>query len=137
MHIWEHDNSISYYNLLNIDYEWIQSPVGERLRETYRNIHIFISSSTQEGCHNPPREAMAAECALVATNVGCIPDIAEDNVNAFVVNPGSSEEIVDKVSQLIECPDLINKLASTGKERILLDTWDSKVNQFESYLENL
>ena len=27
----------------DVEYEWVQSPVGEKLRETYRKIHIFIS----------------------------------------------------------------------------------------------
>ena len=121
----------------DVEYEWVQSPVGEKLRETYRKIHIFISSSLQEGCHNPPREAMAAECALVATNVGCIPDIAKNNINALIVKPGSTNEIVNAVTELINCPEKIQNLASNAKQRILLDTWDSKVYEFESVLNNL
>ena len=118
-------------------YEWIHAPVGEDLRETYRRIHIFISASLQEGCHNPPREAMAAECAVVATNVGCIPDIAEHNLNALIVSPGSVNELEEAISRLICSPKLIKKLSREGKERILKDTWESKVLKFEKCLETI
>ena len=121
----------------DLEYEWIQSPVGEELRETYRKIHIFICPSLREGCHNPPREAMAAECALVATNVGCIPDIATNNLNALIVNPGSEDEIANAVCKLIDTPNMIKKLSLNAKKRILLDTWDSKVTEFETFLNNL
>ena len=119
------------------EFEWIHAPVGEDLRETYRRIHIFISPSLQEGCHNPPREAMAAECAVVATNVGCIPDIAKDNLNALVIRPGSVNDLEDSISRLISSPNLIKKLSINGKNRILEDTWDSKVTKFENCLETI
>ena len=121
----------------NEDYEWIQAPVGEKLRETYRRIHIFISSSLQEGFHNPPREAMAAECALVATNVGCIPDIAKNNINSLVVNPGSYVEIENAVIELINSKEKIISLGLNARDTILLNTWDSKVSEFELFLKNI
>ena len=80
---------------------------------------------------------MAAECALVATNVGCIPDIAKNHINALVVNPGSSDEIADAVIQLIKFPEKISKLAFNAKNTILLDTWEKKVSEFESFLNNI
>ena len=73
------------------------SPCWRKLREVYRKIHIFISPSLQEGFHNPPREAMAAECAVIATNVGCIPDIGENNKNMKIVNPKSSSSIANAI----------------------------------------
>ena len=111
--------------------------MGEKLRETYRRIHIFISSSLQEGFHNPPREAMAAECALVATNVGCIPDIAKNNINSLVVNPGSYVEIENAVIELINSKEKIISLGLNARDTILLNTWDSKVSEFELFLKNI
>ena len=80
---------------------------------------------------------MAAECAVVATNVGCIPDIAKDNLNALVIRPGSVNDLEDSISRLISSPNLIKKLSINGKNRILEDTWDSKVTKFENCLETI
>ena len=80
---------------------------------------------------------MAAECAVVATNVGCIPDIAEHNLNALIVSPGSVNDLEEAISRLIYSPKLIKKLSKEGKGRILKDTWESKVLKFEKCLETI
>ena len=64
-------------------------------------------------------------------------NIAKNNINALIVKPGSTNEIVNAVTELINCPEKIQNLASNAKQRILLDTWDSKVYEFESVLNNL
>jgi glycosyltransferase involved in cell wall biosynthesis len=50
--------------------EYHQRIYGKELADLYRSCDIFISPSLQEGCQMPPMEAMAAQCAVVATNVG-------------------------------------------------------------------
>ena len=118
----------------DLEYEWVQAPSGESLREVYRKIHIFISPSLQEGFHNPPREAMAARCALIATNVGCIPDIGIDNENMIKVKIKDSEAISNAIMRLVNNIELREKIALAGEQRIKKEDWSSRVDSFEELL---
>ena len=119
---------------LDFSYEWIQSPIGESLREVYRKIHIFISSSIQEGFHNPPREAMAAECSVIATDVGCIPDIGIDNENVLKVPIRNSQDIADKIINLCDDRSLLKKISINGFSTIKNESWEKRVDLFEKLL---
>lgn len=119
---------------IDFDYEWVQAPTGEKLREVYRKIHIFISPSLQEGFHNPPREAMAAECAVIATNVGCIPDIGENNKNMKIVNPKDSSAITNSILELVNNRVLRENISINGLKTIKKEDWDTRVDIFEDLL---
>tara|TARA_B100000886_G_scaffold340036_1_gene307586 strand:- start:14697 stop:15767 length:1071 start_codon:yes stop_codon:yes gene_type:complete len=119
---------------INFNYEWVQAPVGERLRDVYRKIHIFISPSLQEGYHNPPREAMAAECSLIATNVGCIPDIGRDNKNMIIVNTKDSIGIEKGILKLAKDKEFRTRISKNGFETIKKEDWRSRVDLFENLL---
>ena len=121
---------------LDFSYEWIQSPIGESLRETYRRIHIFISPSLQEGFHNPPREAMAANCSVIATDVGCMPDIGIDKENCLKVAIKSSQDIADKIINLCDDKLLLKKISTKGFKTIKNESWGKRVDLFENLLLN-
>ena len=104
------------------------------MREVYRKIHIFISPSLQEGFHNPPREAMAAECAVIATNVGCIPDIGKHNQNMMIVNPKDINAITNSILELVKNRLLREKLSFNGLKTIKKEDWNSRVDIFEDLL---
>jgi len=119
---------------LNFKCEWIQAPMGENLREVYRRIHIFISPSIQEGFHNPPREAMSARCALIATNVGCIPDFGQDCENMLIVKKRSSKDIEEAIKKIIDDKSLMKKIVRNAFNTIKKQNWESRANQFERTL---
>lgn len=110
-------------------------PTGERLRAVYAESDIFFCPSDQEGYHNPPREAMVAEAALVATNVGCIPDLSILDVNMKVIEPRDLNGAISAIIQLIDDRDLRISLSREAKKTILQSTWDMKVEQFAELLE--
>ncbi len=119
---------------IDFNYEWVQAPVGENLREVYRKIHIFISPSLQEGFHNPPREAMAAECAVIATNVGCIPDIGKNGENMIIVENKDSKSIEEAIIKLVQNKDLRESISQKGFNTIKKEDWKSRVDLFENLL---
>ncbi len=122
---------------MNFDYEWVQAPTGELLREVYRRIHIFISPSLQEGYHNPPREAMCAKCAVIATDVGCIPDLGIDNFNLLKVSIKNSEEIVNSIMKLSQNPDFMKKLTNNAYEMIKKEKWEKIAIRFEKFIAKI
>lgn len=116
--------------------EFYENPSKEVLRNLYSTSDIFISPSWTEGWHLPPMEAMACKCAVVATNVGCIPDIGIDKETAMVCNPHDIKRLANDVMELIENEELLKKVSYKGFENIKNYTWDQSVNLFEQILTN-
>lgn len=108
-----------------VEAEFHLRPVKNRLRDIYARSDIFICPSVQEGYHNPPREAMAAKCAVVATNVGCIPHVTIPGETALVVEPGDVEGMTRAVSSLVENPGRIQELGRRGHEHIRQFRWEN------------
>ena len=114
---------------LDFEFEYVRRPIKERLRQVYKQTDIFICPSLQEGWHNPPSEAMAAQCAVVATNVGSVPYTIKNGENGFVVDPGDVEQMIFSVSKLIEDAKLRKTLAQNAFSSIRGLTWDEPVKQ--------
>jgi len=105
------------------DFEYHQDPSYEKLLSLYQEASIFISPSHKEGWHLPPMEAMACKCAVVATNVGCIPTLnnGRNLILAEVKNPAS---IADAVVKLLEDKELTEKIAGEGLKRVREQDWE-------------
>ena len=82
-------------------------------------LDIFIIPSLNDGCPNALLEAMLAEKAVIGTRVDAIAEIIEDGVNGLLVNPYSSEELVDAINQLINGPLLKQSFGQSAKNTIL------------------
>ncbi len=62
---------------------------------------IYVSSSVKEGLPYSILEAGLAERAVVATNVGGVPDILSNNYNGLLVEPSNSQALAKSISELI------------------------------------
>ena len=104
------------------DFEYHQNPPYEKLLSLYQDAAIFISPSHKEGWHLPPMEAMACKCALVATNVGCIPTLnnGKNMLLAEIKNPSS---IADGIIKLLDDKALTEKIAGNGLKCIIEYDW--------------
>jgi len=104
------------------EFEYHQDPSYEKLLSLYQEASIFISPSHKEGWHLPPMEAMACKCAVVATNVGCIPTLnnGRNLILAEVKNPAS---LADSIIKLLGNSELTEKIAEAGLTRILEQDW--------------
>ena len=121
---------------LPFDAEFHFRPAKDRLRTIYAESDIFLSSSSQEGYHNPPREAMAAGCAVVATNVGSIPHCTIPGETALVVEPGDVDGMADAMCSLIENPRKLRKIGCRGHEHIQQFTWAKSADQLLQMLRH-
>lgn len=111
-------------------------PDRYKLRELYGTSDIFLFPSIQEGSGNPPREAMVSGCALVTTNVGCIPECTIPGETAFIVEPGDRELMTRHVIGLIENPFLLKQTGKRAKNYIKNFTWENSASKLESILIN-
>ena len=79
---------------------------------------------------------MAAGCAVVATNVGCIPDCTIPGETALVIEPGDVRGMVESVCRLIENPERIRQLSRRGRDYIQQFTWDRAASQLYEIFVN-
>lgn len=113
---------------------FVFAPAGQELRALYGEHDIFLSPSWSEGCQLPPMEAMACGCAVIATNVGGIPDYAIAGETALVTRPQHPEEMAAALVRLIRDPNLLWRLAIAGQKHIAQYDWEKATDMFERAL---
>jgi glycosyltransferase involved in cell wall biosynthesis len=104
------------------DFEYHQYPQYEKLLSLYQSATIFIFPSHKEGWGLTPIEAMACQCAVVATNVGCIP-ILNNGQNLILAETQNPASIADAVVKLLEDKGLAEKIAAEGLKCVRKLDW--------------
>jgi glycosyltransferase involved in cell wall biosynthesis len=71
------------------------------INDIYRFLDIFMFSSLHEGLPYVVEEAMAHGLPVIATRIGGVPDLLEDNVNGILVPAASPRAIADAILHII------------------------------------
>ena len=79
---------------------------------------VSVSSSRQEGLPVNIIEAIAMGNAVVATNVRGNNDLVKDGENGFLVESDNSEQMSQRLIQLIENRDLLDKFGNNGYSEV-------------------
>jgi colanic acid/amylovoran biosynthesis glycosyltransferase len=76
-------------------------PVGQdRILEHFERADVMVVSSFMEGVPVVLMEAMAMELAVVATAVGGIPELVEQDVSGILVPPASPEALLEAIVRI-------------------------------------
>jgi len=84
----------------------------------YQSADAFILPSSTEGLSNSLLEAMACGLPAIAANVGAAAEVIRQNQTGFMVRPGNSQELLEKLNQLYKNPDLRVRIGKKGKESV-------------------
>jgi phosphatidylinositol alpha-1,6-mannosyltransferase len=90
----------------------------EQLKHYYSRSDIFVMPSRQEGFGVVFLEAMALGKPVVAGNHGGAPEIVQDGVTGFLVNPDDHEALTDRLSRLLQDEPLRRKMGDAGRRRV-------------------
>jgi glycosyltransferase involved in cell wall biosynthesis len=93
---------------------WLEEAEKERL---LREASVFVLPSTSEGLPMALLEAMAYGLAIVATDVGGVPDVLSDGGDALVVPAGDPAALAAALSRLVADGELRERLGAAARER--------------------
>ena len=83
---------------------------------------LFVYPSLYEGFGFPLVQAMAANVAVLASRVSCLPEIGGEA--AAYVDPRSPSEMADQLTKLLESPEERARLAQLGRARAECYRWE-------------
>ena len=75
-------------------------------------------------------EAMAAGMPVIASRIGGIPELVEDDRTGFLVEPGDPAELASKMRAFVENPDLLEAQGIRAAERMAENTLDRRVAEY-------
>ena len=78
---------------------------------------IFVLSSRSECLPMSIIEAMAAGAAVVASDVGGVPELVVDEKTGILVRPGDPEALTAALARLIHNPELRREMGEAGRRR--------------------
>jgi glycosyltransferase involved in cell wall biosynthesis len=87
------------------------------VRPYYALADVVVLPSHSEGSPNVLLEAMSAGCAVVATNVGGIPEIVADNESALLVPPRDPHAMAQALGRMLADAALRERLATRARQR--------------------
>lgn len=109
-------------------------PSDAELRYLYSTSTALLYPSRVEGFGLPPLEAMACGCPVVTTKVGAIPEFARDGINAYIVKPGDTKSMADRLSLLLHNSSLREQFTKEGLQTARQYSLSQVAPLFESAL---
>ncbi len=111
---------------------WLGPKKHQLLKNYYSISDLFILPSLSEGHPWSMLEAMSCELPIIASNVGGIPETINDP--RFLIDPNNEEDIINKISNIIEMDkNELKKIGSLNRKKILEKfTMDHHVKELEN-----
>ena len=88
----------------------------KKIADYYQASDIFIHLSLADNCPLTILEAMACGIPVVASKVGGIPELIEEDKNGILVEPKNSEELTIALKKLLENSSLREEMGKAGRE---------------------
>ncbi len=103
---------------------------GEALFREYAEAEIFCALPRSEALGNVFLEAQAAGCAVIATNVGGIPDIVEDGVTGILIPVDDASAAADAMQKLLSDATLRTLLVQAGIDNAKQYDWQGIAKKY-------
>jgi len=107
----------------------------EELAKVYNLATIFVFPSFYEGFGLPIIEAFACGTPVVSSNATSLPEVGADAV--VYCDPHDSEDIAEKIIQLITSKDLQSTLRLKGLERAKEFSWEKSAKEHQNLFRSL
>jgi len=98
---------------------------GQRKRDVLADACVLILPSYVENMPLSIMEGMASGLPVIASSVGAIPEMVDEGVSGFLINPGDFASLADKICRLLRDTEFRRKMGMKGRERAE-ELWHSK-----------
>jgi glycosyltransferase involved in cell wall biosynthesis len=98
-----------------------------QLKWMYEHCSAYVFPSLSEGFGLPGLEAMVHGAPVISSNATCLPEIYGNAAKYF--DPGSTDDMVESISEVLSNEDLRNKLIAKGKKRSQEYSWETMAKQ--------
>lgn len=105
----------------------------QKVFEILDSVDIYIQPSLQEGLPRSVVEAMSRGCPIIGTNVGGIPELCD---SSFVVKRKSSDDIADKIVEILTKLDCEAKRSFELAKEYRSDVLENRRNNFFDEFKN-
>jgi glycosyltransferase involved in cell wall biosynthesis len=99
--------------------------------------HVFVLPSLYEPLGIAVLEAMAAGLPVVASSVGGLREIVEDDVTGYLVPAGDAGALADRVTRLLQDPKLATQMGERGRQAAANYRVERSVERYERLYERL
>lgn len=131
------ENLVRIFSSENNNVKFMGFVPAENMPEFYNNIKLLVLPSHSEGLPNVILEAMACGTPVLATAVGGIPDIIEDEETGFIMENNSPKIIAENILRALNNPKL-EIIAENGRELINRDfLFENAVERYRKILSDL
>ena len=113
----------------------------EKVREFLETIDVYALITGMDLAPLTLKEAQLMEKPVIATDVGGDKEMMRDKKTGYLVKEGNSEDIVEKLRQIFDDPDLAQQMGKEGKEFVKTQiNWEFVAKNFlqiiKPYLKN-
>jgi glycosyltransferase involved in cell wall biosynthesis len=97
----------------------------EEIVELYNLADVFLQVGYSEGIPRALVEGMACECIPIVTKVGSMPEVVSNCFNGFIINPGDSDRLVERIKEVFSLSEEQKRLMQTRARHTVKDDFDS------------
>lgn len=116
-------------NGLTSNVDFLGSQPQEQVRQWMKKAKVFVLPSVEEGLGVVLLEALASGTPCIASNVGGIPDIINEDVG-ILVSPHNPQAIQSAINELINDDECWKKLSKNARKKAeILYDWDNVVEK--------
>jgi len=112
----------------------------QRIAEFFQQAQFFVMPSLCEPFGLVLLEAMAYQNPCIGSNRNAMPEIIDDGVTGYIIDPNDTDALASRMITLLKNPDLCATMGQAALQRVLANfTWElttRKINfEFEKILE--
>jgi len=99
---------------------------------------LLVIPSRMESIPQVIKEAFYLKVPIVATNVGGIPELIQDNVNGLLVAPEDPKQLLETINKLLDDKESMKQFSQAGYEFVIKNlTWEVLLPKYIKFYEDL
>lgn len=103
----------------------------------HNKLDIYVAPSLEESFGVAVLEASACCKPVVVSNVGGLPEVVENGITGFIVEPKNPNDLANAIEKLIVNPDLRNAMGRNGRAKVTKEyEWNNCVSDMLVHYRN-